>query len=277
MEDAAAKRKILILLVGSVLVFAAYSLFSVSVEVTHEKGRTYHATAVLYVSLSVYAVYRTDYGKVRRKDVLLGCLYGVLSIFIVMSMPGGHSGFSWESIRGMGLDAVDLVVGGTVVVVYLLCVSLAEPLEGRLTAGLFSVRNGSRFIPVVVGFTLVYWACTGFASPVRIGMLDVLQPISAAVSEEVIFRLFPYLLVLTIGKGKMPSKVLCVLLMTVPHVIVHYFDLVHTMGFIPLLVGAAKVMLLAALPLTLVFFKFGLWTAMAVHFLYDFLQLLFGV
>ena len=126
---------------------------------------------------------------------------------------------------------------------------------------------------IFIGCIFIFMEWLG-QNPLRFSfdILSIFRALGAGVSEEIIFRLFIFSVILYICKGKEPPKLLAFLAMVIPFALLHVIDEVVAYGFFHSLPTLIHVCLVTA-PITILAWKRDLFTAMGVHFIYDLISM----
>ena len=111
------------------------------------------------------------------------------------------------------------------------------------------VKDIMKSIAVIlfIGYVFIFMEWLG-QNPLRFSF-DILSIFRALVSEEVIFRLFIFSVIVYMCKGKEPPKLVTFLVMVVPFAMLHVVDEVVSYGFFHSLPNLIQVCLVAA-PIT---------------------------
>ena len=275
--EKSANRIIAVVLVGFLAFFCLYLLFLPGFEPSFEKAPALHFTMLLYALLSVLALTAIDKRRLHARHLLCAGGLGLLSVAVFLPREGNTLDFHLLGLTPFAVVTANLLTGVTVALVFLLVLSLASDHDIQKTLiRPFTAKNMLVYFGILCAFVLVYWALTKFRAPGAITLLDIPGCIGAGVSEEVILRLLPFAFALFLGGGKSGSKPLTFLLMTIPFTLLHFFDEFLFAGFIATLPALIQFWIVAAVPMTLLFWKRDLFTAISVHVLWDVLATLFA-
>lgn len=204
----------------------------------------------LFGIISVFYIIKNK--NITKFDVIIGCVFGAISI---------------PSSVIMGLFAI---------VIYIGAMSMFKTTSNKI--GLLKKNTNkdiwiSCLIIVTVGIVLgvinVLLSLSNNAINPSFQLSFILRAIDAGVTEEIIFRMFPFALCAVIAKDQKISKlqnILCYLIMVVPHVLIH-FDL-NTFNIMNVIVLS----LLFGLPFAILQRKRDLISAMGSHTLVDIIR-----
>lgn len=255
----------------SVLIFTfmvwSYIAFAQLIGMGFEKVYTYMFFAILYGMISIASVIILQWEKLSKKDWILAIIFGVLASGNAFSI-GVPEELAWR-IHLMGA-----VAGITTFFVFLACISLRYDGEEemRLIAGGSQKEILLDILSVVLAGMLFYffkgqhtngWMGIGFYAR------NLISPLGAGVSEEIMFRLFPYMIFYKVGKGEV-SKPFLFLVMVVPFTLVHTLDSVVCYGWGSAVAICIPIGIIAVV-LSVIALKRDVFTAMGVHAMYDFI------
>lgn len=271
-------KKILLLLCGSVAIIASYITFLPFVSSGYDIGASIHFSMILYPLIAVCALYNLDPKAIAKKHIATACLLGGLTLAVCLPIVNGRIDFLLPYFNMPTVILINVIIGGTVALAYLWSIGLTTQLENRIELiKKVNAKNILTYFAIMLTFAFGAWVLSGFETSMnRVGLLTIISCISVGVSEEVIFRLLPYSIIGGLSKGKPYPNVLAFILMTVPFVLLHFIEAINTNGFLHTLPSIFSAWLIASVPLTVVFVKRDLFTAMSVHFLYDMLVYVFA-
>jgi len=196
-----------------------------------------------------------DFEKLAKKDYIIALSLSLLSIGVT------------SPVNYMGI-----ISGICALFAYLGSVTLSDNNESKmhlLRSG--EVKDIMKSIAVIlfIGCVFIFMEWLG-QNPLRFSfdILSIFRALGAGVSEEVIFRLFIFSVIVYMCKGKEPPKLVTFLVMVVPFAMLHVVDEVVAYGFFHSLPNLIQVCLVAA-PITILAWKRDLFTAIGVHFIYD--------
>lgn len=178
-----------------------------------------------------------------------------------------------------------LIIGGTVCIVFygasLMCEEYRIPdrvfgmgLPKALRSVLFGAAVG---LPFAVG-NLWYFFMQGSAHPQNF-FLSALRALNPGITEEVLFRFFLFALCTHLLKGKVSERFYRIytgVFLVVPHALLHLPDVFLQQGVGNALVMGLMMSVLFGLPMAVLFVKKNLQTAVAFHWIIDFLRAFFG-
>lgn len=221
----------------------------------------------LYAIFIFITIFVIDIEKLTKKDMVIALSLGLISIGIIIpiSIIGCFSGLCTSCT-------------------YLASKSVSYNYKNNIC---FICSKKFKFILLNIGIIFLYG---GFIATYKIvqGNLSIQHDIStkifvkvfisalgAGISEEIIYRFFVYSIMLHLNRGKEPYKVLAYIIMIVPFAMLHIIDIISFNDFyqaFPMLVNVC----ITILPCTLIAMKRDVFTAIGIHFIYDFVIILFS-
>ncbi|ESL02528.1 CAAX amino terminal protease family protein [Catonella morbi ATCC 51271] len=219
------------------------------------KPYTFHLFGIIYTFIILCSVVIIDFEKLAKKDYIIALCLGLLSIGVT------------SPVNYMGI-----ISGICAFFAYLGSVTLNCNYESIMLLLRFGeVKDIMKSIAIIIfiGCIFIFMEWLG-QNPLRFSfdILSIFRALGAGVSEEVIFRLFIFSVIVYMCKGKEPPKLLAFLIMVIPFALLHVIDEVVVYGFFHSLPALIQVCLVAA-PITILAWKRDLFTAMGVHFIYD--------
>ena len=198
------------------------------------KPYTFHLFGIIYTFIILCSVVIIDFEKLAKKDYIIALCLGLLSIGVT------------SPVNYMGI-----ISGICALFAYLGSVTLSGNYESKMH--LFrsgEVKDIMRSIAIIlfIGCVFIFMEWLG-QNPLRFSF-DILSIFRALVSEEVIFRLFIFSVIVYMCKGKEPPKLVTFLVMVVPFAMLHVVDEVVSYGFFHSLPNLIQVCLVAA-PITI--------------------------
>jgi hypothetical protein len=272
-----ARKSLCVVLIGFLAFFIVYLLFLPDFEPRFDQAPALHFTAILYALLSTLAATAIDRKRLHRQHWLIAGALLLLSAAVFLPRDGDTLNFYMLSLTPFIVLSINLLIGVTVALGFLLVISLASDsdIQTKLIRP-FTAKNILIYFGILCTFVFVFWALTKFRAPNAIALWEIPGCIGAGISEEVLFRLLPYAFALSLGHGKINAKLLTFLLMSVPFTLMHFVGAFLTDGFLTILPAMLQFWVIAAVPLTLLFLKRDLFTAISVHILWEVLAVTFG-
>ena len=263
------KNKINIMLIGFLVILYIYILFLPPLRNGYNMAVRIHFFIILYTVLSTIAFIIIDIKNINKKYFIYATIYGFFSMFVFIPSVNGKISFSSE-VGYQNVIIINLVNAITASMLYLLSVSINSSYkDNKLNNIKFNLKNTIRYFIIVFLFIICFWALRGFKVPSKIKLIDVISFISAGISEEIIFRLFPYSVALRLGNGELSSKKSVVLLMTIPFTLIHFLDAIYVNGIIDNLFYIVGMCVFQAIPITVIFFRRDLFSAILIHLLFN--------
>ncbi len=212
-----------------------------------------------FVIVGVIAIrYIVKEKNIDRKDIIIACTFGVVS------MP---------SAFGAVFILSELIMGLVTIPAYLGAMSILKGSNNKVSV----IRSGKKQIAVSFSIAIgigiflgvINLLLANFPINFSVKLKWFLDAINAGVTEEIIFRLFFFAICVAIVKDKKMSKsenVLSYLIMTIPHVLIHFnFETVDLGSIIVLFV-------LFGLPFAVLQRKRDLASAIAAHSVVDLIR-----
>lgn len=225
----------------------------------HDKSYTLHFGNILYsfvILISILIMRFQDYSK---KDWIIAIVLGVISLGITTPIM----------ITG-------IISSTCVVVTYLASKSLYGKYSTRME--LFNAKSFKDFlidlkwILIVSGFfigvRLVSISFLGMSIQFAFHPSMLARALGAAVSEEIIYRLFLFSVIVDIGKGEVESNVLAVLVMIIPFGLFHFVEVGIFQGVLSAFIMSLN-FLAFSIAETILALKRNVFSSMIVHFLID--------
>ncbi len=212
-----------------------------------------------FVIVCVIAIrYIVKEKNIDRKDIIIACTFGVIS------MP---------SAFGAVFIPSELIMGLVTIPAYLGAMSILKDSNNEVSV----IRSGKKQIAVSFSIAIgigiflgvINLLLANFPINFSVKLKWFLDAINAGVTEEIIFRLFFFAICVAIVKDKKMSKaenVLSYLIMTIPHVLIHFnFETVDLGSIIVLFV-------LFGLPFAVLQRKRDLASAIVAHSVVDLIR-----
>ncbi len=212
-----------------------------------------------FVIVCVIAIrYIVKEKNIDRKDIIIACTFGVVS------MP---------SAFGAVFIPSELIMGLVTIPAYLGAMSILKGSNNEVSV----IRSGKKQIAVSFSIAIgigiflgvINLLLANFPINFSVKLKWFLDAINAGVTEEIIFRLFFFAICVAIVKDKKMSKaenVLSYLIMTIPHVLIHFnFETVDLGSIIVLFV-------LFGLPFAVLQRKRDLASAIVAHSVVDLIR-----
>ena len=212
-----------------------------------------------FIILSVIAIrYIVKEKNIDRKDIIIACAFGIVSI---------------PSAFDAGFIPSELIMGLVTIPAYLGAMSILKSSNNEM----FLIRSGKKEIAISFSIAIGIGSVLGVINlllanyPINfsVKLKWFLDAINAGVTEEIIFRLFFFAICVAIVKDKKMSKaesVMSYLIMTIPHVLIHFnFETVDLGSIIVLFV-------LFGLPFAILQRKRDLSSAIVAHSVVDLIR-----
>ena len=245
-----------------VLLFFFLSLFvfyttvaALPEEVFYDFHRLY-SWRILYSTITLGSVFCLNFDTLKRRHWINAVVFGALSM--------GHR----------APLSSNFVVGVTVFFVYLAAVSLNDESEYKIKMFTsLKVRdmtlNMVIILVVLILFTVSWFTnhFQGVEFGLHIHPFGIAHALAPSVSEEIIFRLFLFSLMIKLNRGLEVNTITLLVIMVVPFALLHAIDETIRYGFThPSAYGIWISVVPMAVIISLLAMKRGLFTAMGVHF-----------
>lgn len=212
-----------------------------------------------FVIVSVIAIrYIVKEKNIDRKDIIIACAFGIVSI---------------PSAFGAGFILSELIMGIVTIPAYLGAMSILKSSNNEI----FLIKYGKKEIAISFSIAIGIGSILGVINlllanyPINLSvkLKWFLDAINAGVTEEIIFRLFFFAICVAVVKDKKMSKsenVMSYLIMTIPHVLIHFnFQTVDLGSIIVLFV-------LFGMPFAILQRKRDLTSAIVAHAVVDLIR-----
>lgn len=275
-------RKQSIILVGSIVLFFLYMFFLPEVHLKFGKELELLFAMMLYITVIICALLKIDRSRIEKRDFVVACACGLLSMAYFLPRDQNTLNFHIPGITPARVIIVNLVIGITVTLAYLLSVSRASAYGVRKTVMRpITAGNVKTYLGILLVVCVVFWVSKGFKAPaefkapIGISLLQILSFIGVGISEEVIFRFLPYAYSISLGEGNNHSRILTFLLMTLFFTLLHFITPIYNNGFFATLPTILQWLLVSTTPITLLYLKRDLFTAISAHALIDILSMFY--
>ena len=244
-----------------ILTYLAYCNMLYINDHTMNKGYTFRVFTILYGSISISSVLIIDLKMLQKRDLAAAIVLGLLSV-------GIH----------MPLDLLGILTGITVFFSYLVGKKLAGFCDERMV--LFH-KNG--FLALGIDFAIIFLAGAAFLIALSDRHLEtgklldvgvIFNAVSAGVSEEIIFRMFFFSLCMYLAKGKKIPKAIVFIVLMLPFAMLHIIDKFIYFGWLSTIPDLISICGITAV-LILLAWKRDIFTAIGVHFMYDYMLSIF--
>ena len=132
----------------------------------------------------------------------------------------------------------------------------------------YIIKSAAFILSMGCCFVLIQWIFGKGSIIFSFEISSLFRALVAGISEEIIFRLFIFSIILHICKGEEIPILLTFSAMVIPFSMLHVIDQAVNSGFINSLPNIIQVVLIAV-PITILAWKRDLLSAMGVHFIYD--------
>lgn len=219
------------------------------------KGISIFCTLFFYIGITFWALYRTNLQKMPMRYYAIGFLAGILSISTFLP-----------------ISTISLLIGSLVAISCLCSVSLLKN-QNDISVRKKDMRTD--IVILIIFIIILVFILGGYTKLIRFTefafiekCIIVLRALAAGVSEEIMFRMVLYLLLMG-NKYTAKFPILIYFIMIVPFTMSHFLDAIamgELFSKIPdiFYIGMISVILLETLK------KRGLLTAIAIHSLIDF-------
>lgn len=260
MSDIIWKRfKISVFLLMSIMIFVIYCI-TIPTQNIHDKTYTFNLFSIIYSFIILCAILIIDFSTLTKIDSIVALIIGLFSIGVTTP-----------------INIMGILSGICAVFAYLVSVSVFQNNKYKMCF-LYSKKFRDIIIDIIIIISIcfIFVLLQLFSSQETISFnlnLDVVfRAVGAGISEEVIFRMFIYAIILKIFDKDEPPAILTFLLMIVPFAILHTVDLAVSNGIITIIPIVLQVSL-TIIPCTLLAWKRDLCTAIGVHICYNILSM----
>ena len=245
--------KLAMFLVLCVYLISIYCI-TVPTKNVQYKPYTFHLFGIIYTFIILCSVVIIDFEKLAKKDYIVAVSLGLMSVGIT------------SPVNYMGI-----ISGICTVFAYLASITLSDKNTNKMVLirsieMKYIIKSVAVILSMGCFFALIQWIF-GQGS-------IIFRALGAGISEEIIFRLFIFSIILHICKGEEIPKFLTFSVMVIPFSMLHVIDQAVNSGLINSLPNIIQVVLIAT-PITILAWKRDLLSAMGVHFIYDLVSMSF--
>ncbi|OAB44557.1 CPBP family glutamic-type intramembrane protease [Paenibacillus glacialis] len=229
------------------------------------------------ILLFVGLIYLWSFAAKNQLNIIWFALFGIISVLYILK---NKNTTRIDVIIGCVLGGISMpsnfIMGLSSIVIYIGAMSMFKTTGNKIVLVKNSTKKDiliSCLILIIVGIVLgiinVLLSLSSTAINPSFQFSLILRAINAGVTEEIIFRMFPFALCAVIAKEQNFTKfqnTLCYLIMVVPHVLIH-FDL-NTFNITNVIVLS----LLFGLPFAILQRKRDLISAMGSHTIVDIIR-----
>jgi len=254
-----------------IILFFFYSLFifylmiSPPVEPDHHMFYTLYAFGILISTIGLTSIFCIKLEALKKVHFISALIFGVLSMAITIPLI----------ITGVAM-------GISTFFIYLASISLSHTSEYRMKMiTSFKLRDISIDLLLIATIALSFMLLhinTLITSDVsfQINLIPLLfvalNSLAPAISEEIIFRMFLFALMIKINKGYNVSTITMLIIMIVPFVLIHVIDIAVIYGFWhPNTLGIIISITPVSVVISVLALKRNIFTAIGVHFMYNFI------
>lgn len=249
------KIKLFLFLIINVFIFYVYTRTMPMGDV-HEKAYMIHFFSILFSFIIMMTILIIDIQDYSKEDWIIAGILGLISL--------GNP----YPIHLMGI-----LKGICVFFSYIASKTLFGQYTTRMEmfnfTNLREVIDDLKWIAIVTGSFIILVILTS-GMPIQFDFQPnmLFRALSAGISEEIIFRLFLFSVIVQVSKGNVESNILTILIMILPFSIFHLVDMGVYQGFMPAFINSANIFIMA-IPITLLALKRNVFSAIVVHFLID--------
>lgn len=262
-EETYIKIKLWLFLFMSIFLFVVYVKTMPGGD-AHDGAYMLHFFNILLSFVILVSIPVLNFQDYTKKDWFIAGILGILSM-----------GTPWP------IMTMSIIKGVCVFTVYLASKTLYGDYNTRME--LFNATNIREFLEdlkwmLIVTVLYVVIAVIANDAPIQFNLqLNlIIRALGAGVSEEIIFRLFLFSVIVRVSKGEVESKFLAILIMALPFAVFHYVDKGVYTGFQAAFIGGIGILIIA-IPITLLAMKRNVFTAIGAHVLINFfLFVMFG-
>ena len=228
----------------------------------HYKSYTFHLFGIIYTIVMLCSIMIIDTKKIAKKDYIVAVSLGLMSVGIT------------SPINYMGL-----LSGICTVFAYLASITLSDKNTNKMvlirSIGMkYIIKSVAVILSMGCFFALLQWIFGQGSIIFSFEISSLFRALGAGISEEIVFRLFIFSIILHICKGEEIPKLLTFSAMVIPFSMLHVIDQAVNSGLINSLPNIIQVVLIAT-PITILAWKRDLLSAMGVHFMYDLVSMSF--
>lgn len=254
---------------GKITIFLLLCIFLIFIYVItiptkniHYKSYTFHLFGIIYSFIILCSIVIIDLEKIVKKDYIIALCLGLLSIGVT------------SPINYMGV-----LSGICTLFAYLGSMTLSAEYNNKIilirsTEFKYIMESIAVILSIVCAFIFIEWTLGKNPAIFNFEIIMLFRAIGAGISEEIIFRLFIFSIILHICKGEEPPKLLTFFVMVIPFALLHVIDQAVYNGFINSLYTIIQIVLIIT-PITMLAWKKDLFNAIGVHIIYDLVSMSF--
>ena len=255
-EETYTKIKLWLFLFMSIFLFGVYVKTMPGAD-AHPGAYMVHFFNILLSFIIMVSIPFLKFQDYTKKDWIIAGLLGILSM-----------GTPWP------IQTMSIIKGACVFITYLASKTLYGEYETRME--LFNATNLREFLGdlkwmLIVSVPYLALAVITNATPIQFNLQLhlIIEALGSSVSEEILFRLFLFSVIVRVSKGEVESKFLAILIMALPFAIFHFVDIGVYHGFLAAFMDGLSLSIVV-IPITLLALKRNVFTAIGAHFLYNF-------
>lgn len=258
------KIKLLLFLVVFLFLFVIYCV-TMPIGDVHYGEYTFHFFNMTLLFITMISILILELQSYSKKDWVIAGLLGLLSIGITISV-----------------NVTGVINGICVFFTYLASKTLYGEYSTRME--LFNAKNVQEFLEdlkwmfivsgyfILIKFIKVYKIHRSFQFYLHWDAL--FQALGASISEEIVFRLFLFAVVVHISKGDVKLSFLAILIMVLPFSLFHFVEVGIYEGILEAFINGMN-LCIVSIALTFLALKRNVFTAIGAHFLIDFISFVF--
>lgn len=211
---------------------------------------------VITLVITIYMILKTK--KLENKDIFIGILFGIIA-GVTSPFTGLITTVTFIGLRCMfKYSGVDVRI-----------------FKDKTFKGIIKSVTLATICGVPLGIINLFMAMTQNKLSVSFSHIYFINALRAGVSEEIVFRLFMFAICAYLLNGNPRSKIesfLCYIIMIIPHVLIHFPDMITKNGVVSILGSVIILSLLFGLPFALLQRKRDLFSAITAHTLVDLIR-----
>lgn len=258
-----ASRKLLICVFMFVFLIFIYCFTIPNNSITN-KPYTFNFTGMLYMFIAIGAILIIDFEKISVQEYIIALCIGIISVGVTVP-----------------IHILGIISGVCAACSYLAARTLSQSYENRIR-----ILRSSKLHDILIDFVIIFamgclfvllhWLTNDLEIQIQFNIVSLIRAMGAAVSEEFIFRMFLYSLILKCYDGDEPSRAITFSVIILPFVMLHVVEEIIMFGFLYVIPNVIFTCLLL-IPFAILFVKRDLLTVIGLHFVYNLVNMILVV
>jgi len=243
----------------SIFLIMLYCVLIPKKDAVFYKYYTYEICFIIYIIIIIFAIKNTELEKFNRKKWISAIVLGIL---------GSMAAPNWLGVLS----------GICTFFSYLYCISKNDIFE--INTQLIREKNKEYILDdfkiICIGFVIYFiilWITTLLSENGKIGLKNFGSSVGAGVSEEIIFRWFILTFMRQMNKGQEIGSILYYSMVLVPFSVLHVVDMLVLQGINYNIIFNIINLSIFVLPLAVLVKKRDVFTAIVLHFVFDFIRI----